>query len=331
MNKYLVSGGALTSRLSYEDRFLMERAFIEWLKTETQKHSHPNLILGIGDDAAIVDFKDGSTVISSDMLADGVHFVVGQTPLELIGRKALAVNLSDLAAMAARPVCAVVSLMVPKTMGIDEAKEMTIGMLQLADEYGVAIVGGDTNRWDGPLVVNVAITGIVDHVTPQSSTWRLDGAQAGDVILVSGDFGHSIKDKHLTFTPRVALALFLRDKYYVRAATDITDSLTFDVATIAKQSGLGMELDSATIPLSDDALAEYKNDQAAALKSALYDGEDFELAIAVDDETAKRIVEDQELPCKMTAIGRMTHGGEYLLVDPSGARESLEIKGYEHT
>ena len=309
----------------------MEREFIEWLKTETQNKPHPNLILGIGDDAAIVDFKDGSTVISSDMLADGVHFIVGQTPLELIGRKALAVNLSDLAAMAARPVCAVVSLMVPKSMGIDDAKKIATGMLQLAAEYGVAIVGGDTNRWDGPLVINVTITGLVDSGTPPASTWRLDGAKANDVILVSGDFGHSIKDKHLTFTPRVALALFLRNKYYVHAATDITDSLTFDLASISRQSRLGMELDSEAIPISEDAMAEYKSDQPAALKSALYDGEDFELAVVVDCETAKRIIEDQELPCKMTAIGKMTQASDFLLVDQGGKSSPLEVKGYEHT
>ncbi len=309
----------------------MERAFIEWLKTETEKKPHPNLILGIGDDAAIVDFKDGSAVITSDMLADGVHFVVGQTPLKLIGRKSMAVNLSDLAAMAARPVCAVISLMLPRSLAIEEAKELALGMLEMAEEFGVAIVGGDTNRWDGPLVINVAITGLVDTVTPPLNSWRLDGAQPGDVILVSGDFGHSIKAKHLTFTPRVALALSLRDRYYVHAATDITDSLTFDLATIAKQSGLGMELNAASIPVSKDALEKHKDDQAAALNSALHDGEDFELAIAVADETAKLIVEDQTLPCKMTAVGKMTSERKFVLIDENRTSVDLEIKGYEHT
>ena len=309
----------------------MERAFIDWLKNKTEAMGHPNLILGIGDDAAIVDLRDGSTVISTDMLADGVHFVVGQTPLELIGRKALAVNLSDLAAMGARPVCAVVSLMLPKSLGIANAKDVATGILQLAKEYGVAIVGGDTNCWDGPLVINVAITGLVDRAAPPSSTWQLDGAQADDVILVSGDFGHSISGKHLTFTPRVALAMFLRDKYYVHAATDVTDSLTIDLAAIAKQSDVGMELDAAAVPISNAAVEKFKNDPLAALESALHDGEDFELAVVVDRETAKRIVEDPKLPCKMTAVGKMTSKRKFVLVDPNGTRGSLEIKGYEHT
>jgi len=314
----------------------MERVFLEWLQSETKSRKHPNLILGVGDDAAIVDFKDGSTVISTDMLAEGVHFLSGEMPLELIGRKAMAVNLSDLAAMAARPVCAVVSLMLPKAMVLDEVKTLVGGMLKLADEFGVAIVGGDTNVWDGPLVINVAITGLLDDASPPAGGWRMNGAQAGDVILVSGDFGHSIESKHLNFTPRVALALFLRDKYYVHAATDITDSLTIDLSLIAEQSGLAMELHEASIPISDDALAKYDDNQSAALNSALYDGEDFELAIVVDPETAKRILEDQKLPCKMTSVGKMTsvdkmtQAETFILVDAQGNTRSLEPKGYEH-
>ena len=308
----------------------MERALLDWLKTATQKKSHPNLILGIGDDAAIVDFQSGCTVISSDMLADGVHFIVGQTPLDLIGRKAMAVNLSDIAAMAAKPVGAVVSLMLPKSMSLDEAKTLFVGMLELANEFGVAIVGGDTNRWDGPLVVNVTITGLVDEASPAAGGWKMDGARAGDSILVSGDFGHSIKQKHLQFTPRIALAMYLRDQYCIHAATDVTDSLSVDLSLIAEQSGLGFQLDAAVIPISPDALAEYSGDHDAALNAALHDGEDFELAITVDSETAKRILENPKLPCPMTAIGTMTEAKTFFLNDEAGQLHSLEIKGYEH-
>jgi len=310
---------------------LMERSFIEWLKGETESKQHANLILGIGDDASIIDLKDGASVISTDMLADGVHFVVGQTPLELIGRKAMAVNLSDLAAMAAKPVCATVSLMLPRSMSLDDAKKIMGGLLQLADEYGVAIVGGDTNRWEGALVISVTITGLVDEGFATSGGWRMDGAQAGDVVLVSGDFGNSIKEKHLTFTPRVALALLVRDKYLVHAATDITDSLSIDLSLIAEQSGLGLELECASIPISKDALVEHNHDQSAALRSALYDGEDFELAVIVDPKTAKRIVEDLQLPCKMTPVGNMTSAPRtYSLVDSQGRVSPLAPKGYEH-
>ena len=308
----------------------MERALIDWLKTATEKKPHPNLILGVGDDAAIVDLQSGSTVMSSDMLADGVHFVVGQTPLELIGRKAMAVNLSDLAAMAAKPVCAVVSLMLPKSFSLDDAKSLFGGMLELASDFGVAIVGGDTNRWDGPLVVNVAITGLVDEASPAAGGWTMNGARTDDVILVSGDFGHSIKQKHLQFTPRIALAMFLRGRYTIHAATDVTDSLSVDLSLIAQQSSLGFQLDATAIPVSADALAKYSGDDDAALNSALHDGEDFELAISVDSETAKRILEDPKLPCPMTAIGKMTEAKTFFLNDKEGQLHSLEIKGYEH-
>lgn len=306
----------------------MERALIDWLKTQTKSHS--NVILGVGDDAAIVDFRSGCTVISADMLADGVHFIVGQTSLNLIGRKAMAVNLSDIAAMAARPVCAFLSLMLPKSMSLDDAKTLIRGTLDLADEFGVAIAGGDTNRWKGPLVIGVTITGLLDASSLSASGWKMDGAQAGDVILVSGDFGHSIKQKHLNFTPRVALALFLRDKYRIHAATDITDSLSLDLCLIARQSGVGMELLGDAIPISREATAAYNDDPQAMLNAALYDGEDFELAVTVDEETAKRIVEDADLPCAMTAIGKITESPHFYLTDGNGNRATLEIRGFEH-
>lgn len=310
----------------------MEHEYIEWLKNETESSSqkHPNLIMGIGDDAAIVDFKNGDTVISTDMLADGVHFIVGQTPLALIGRKAMAVNLSDLAAMAARPVCAVVSLMLPRSFSINEAKELTVGMLEIASEFGVAIAGGDTNRWDGPLVINVTITGLLECEAHYCNTWEMNDALAGDRILVSGEFGHSIKQKHFSFTPKVALALWLKDRYTVHAATDITDSLTADLAKVAKQSGVGMIIDADAVPISQDASEEHGLGSQAALNAALHDGEDFELAITVDPETAKRILEDPQRPCKMTDIGEITEERQLLLKQAGQSAQPLNVQGYQH-
>ena len=308
----------------------VEREFIQWLRTETQARQHPDMLLGIGDDAAIVDFQSGSTVISTDMLADGTHFILGQTPLELIGRKSMAVNLSDMAAMAARPVCAVVSLMIPKTMSLDDLKTLYGGMLKIADEYGVAIAGGDTNRWDDSLVINVAITGTLDDANPCADGWKMDGALVDDVILVSGDFGHSIKQKHLEFTPRVALALYLRDRYSIHAATDITDSLTIDLAAIASHSRGGMILQKDSIPISKDALDQFESDPKAAIDSALYDGEDFELAFVVDRETANRILKDQEIGCQITEIGKITEDKRCLISDAEGNVRTLPLKGYEH-
>lgn len=310
----------------------MERDYIQWLKTETQSlaEDHANLILGMGDDAAIVDLKNGDTVISTDMLADGVHFVVGQTPLDLIGRKAMAVNLSDLAAMAARPVCAVVSLMLPRSFSIEDAKKMTRGMLDIAQEFGVAIAGGDTNRWDGPLVINVAITGLLKEGAHDFNGWEMGDALVGDAILVSGSFGHSIQQKHLTFTPRIALAMCLKDRYAIHAATDVTDSLAVDLSLIAEQSGVGMTIDADAVPISDDAAQHHGGQTDAALKAALSDGEDFEIAITVDQETSKRILEDRDLPCQMTAIGVVTDDKKMQLKKPGESPQPIRVEGYEH-
>lgn len=310
----------------------MEHEYIKWLKDETASfaQSHPNLLLGIGDDAAIVDLKSGATVISTDMLADGVHFVVGQTPLAMIGRKAMAVNLSDLAAMAARPVCAVVSFMMPRSFSMIDAQELTGGLMEIAGQYGVAIVGGDTNRWDGPLVINVTITGLLDDGDHRFQGWKMGDALPGDRILVSGDFGHSIQQKHLSFTPRVALALWLRDRYTVHAATDITDSLTIDLAAVANQSGVGFVLDADAVPISRDAMQHHGPGSPASLEAALYDGEDFELAITVDPETAKRITEDAQRPCPMSDIGVITQETDLLLNRPGQKAQPLNVRGYQH-
>ncbi len=308
----------------------MEHAFIDWLKTKTPTNVDPRIILGVGDDAAIVDFQSCASVISTDMLADGVHFILGQTPLGLIGRKSMAVNLSDIAAMGAKPVCAVVSLMLPKSMSMKQTQSITDGIFKLADEFNVSIVGGDTNRWHGPLVINVAVMGVLEERATAVESWRINGAQVGDVILVSGDFGNSIKQKHLTFTPRVDLALFLRNHYSVNAATDITDSLAIDLGAIAEQSQLGMELATSAIPISTDAQQQHHPDRAAMLNAALYDGEDFELAVVVDAQTAKQILDDSKLPNTMTAIGKMTDDQRFSLIDRLGNRSALAVKGYEH-
>src|SRR5690606_21752287 len=114
--------------------------------------------IGIGDDTALLR-SSGATLVTTDMLMDGVDFIVGETPAELIGRKCLAVNLSDIAAMAGRPTGAVVSLALPRRGGRELAEGLYDGLLRLAQEWDCPIIGGDTNSWDGPLVVNVAVLG----------------------------------------------------------------------------------------------------------------------------------------------------------------------------
>jgi len=130
----------------------IEHKFIDWVKQVCERCPQKHVVLGIGDDAAIVDHGDHLTVVSTDLIADNVHFVLGETPNHLIGRKALAVNLSDLAAMAATPVSVVVGFLLPRSMEFEQAQEIFGGLKDLADQFSIAVVGGDTNCHEGPLI-----------------------------------------------------------------------------------------------------------------------------------------------------------------------------------
>ena len=317
----------------------IEHKFIAWVKQICQDSSHDQVVLGIGDDAAVVDHGDDLTVVSTDLLVDGVHFLLGETPNRLIGRKALAVNLSDLAAMAAVAKTVVVSLLLPRSMALQEAQEIFGGLKDLADQFSVAVVGGDTNCHDGPLVISCAVTGTLPRTREMHKTWNMSAAKDGDVVLVSGAFGNSITGQHLNFVPRIELAMYLAERYRVHAATDITDSLSLDLASVAAKSGCGVRLKLNEVPVSDlarqlpgkVAVGERQHLQIpASVAAALFDGEDFELAITVTPETADEILADDNCPCAMTRIGSINSTGRLEVVTADGDVVEIQPFGYEH-
>lgn len=317
----------------------IEHKFIDWVAQACEDPSRERVVLGIGDDAAVVDHGDQLTVVSTDLVADNVHFILGETPNHLIGRKALAVNLSDLAAMAAVPVTVVVSLLLPRSMKLEQAQEIFGGLIELADRFSIAIVGGDTNCHDGPLVINCAVTGVVPRNRDIGNTWNMSSAKEDDVVLVSGDFGNSITGRHLTFEPRVELAIYLAKNYQINAATDITDSLAIDLAAVARKSGCGVSINLTDIPISaaaqklDGEVMVGKESQLAIqadVAAALFDGEDFELAIAVAAETAERILTDGNCPCSMTRVGAFNSSEGFSVVSATGQVVEIQPRGYEH-
>ena len=177
----------------------MERELISWLRQHLPPH--PLLRLGLGDDAAMLRLADvQECVITVDMLNEGVDFDLSRIDPRRAGRKALAANLSDLAAMAARPLAGVVALALPRRGAMELAVALYEGMLPLAEQYDLAIAGGDTNSWDGPLAISITLLGAVTLRGPL----RRDGAKPGDHILVTGSFGGSILGRHLDFEPRAA-------------------------------------------------------------------------------------------------------------------------------
>ncbi len=305
----------------------MELEFIRWLGD--QLPPHPNLLLGPGDDAAILRMSqtDGC-VITVDLLTDGVDFELDRVDAARVGRKALAVNLSDLAAMAARPLAAVIALALPRQQALPLAKQLYQGLLPLADEFNVAIAGGDTNSWDGPLVISVTLVGEVVAGRPLERS----GARAGDKIIVTGKFGGSILGHHFDFQPRVEEALWLAERYPLHAGIDCSDGLSLDLWRLAEASGCGAELYPGKIPLADAAheLAARASDGHTALDHGLGDGEDFELILAVPPEAANEVIAKQEFACGLSEIGRLVPERGLWLVDESGTRRPLVPQGFTH-
>jgi thiamine-monophosphate kinase len=313
----------------------MELDFIRWLR-ENVPH-HPNAPLGLSDDAALVSLAGNSNVVVTiDTLTDGVDFRVAVDDPHRIGRQALAANLSDLAAMAARPVAAVVSLVLPKNdpatnQSLQLAKSIYEGLLPLAKEYDLAIAGGDTNTFDGPLVLSVAALG----VPTGRGTLTRAGGKPGDWLLVTGSLGGSLLGHMFDFTPRVREAITLHGKYDLHGAIDISDGLALDASRLASESSCGAVLYLDRVPISPDAFRLSEQEQAAdrhatALAHALGDGQDFELLVAAPPEMAQHILNDKPVDCTITHIGQLTAEMGLWQQRPDGSRQSLEPTGWRH-
>ncbi len=280
-----------------------------------------SLRVGPGDDAAVIDRPAGAALVfATDMLLDGVHFDLRTTDPRLIGRKALAVNLSDMAAMGAVPESAVVSVAIPAGSGIAEA--LHEGLFALAREFGVAIAGGDTNAWDGPLVVNVAITGLLAEGQPPLCR---DGARPGDRIFLTGPCGGSLAGHHLTFTPRVRESLQLRDFVDVHAMIDVSDGLAADLHHILEESGVGAVLQAGSIPIRPNA----EQGPLTPLEHALGDGEDFELLFTVSEADSHRLLQAPPAGLTPVCIGEIVETGCVLEFD-DGTRRPLPPTGWQH-
>ncbi len=305
----------------------MESDLITWLRRRLPPH--PLLRLGPGDDAAVLRMADmAECAVTVDLLSDGVDFQLDQIDPRRAGRKALAVNLSDLAAIAARPLAGVVSVCLPRSGGFDLAKALVEGMLPLAEKYDVAIAGGDTNSWDGPLVISVTLLGAVTGRGPL----RRDGARLGDRILVTGALGGSLLGRHLDFEPRVREALLLNERYRLHAGIDVSDGLSVDLAHLAEASGCGAVLHTTSVPIHDDArrLARDRADGPTPLERALNDGEDFELILAVRPSVAETLLAEQPLDVPLTDVGEFVAEPGLWQVDVRGARRELVPRGWEH-
>ena len=266
------------------------------------------VIKGIGDDAAVLPYsKDKYLLLTTDMLAEGTHFT-RRMPPRAIGHKALACSISDIAAMGGWPTFAVVSIGVPKNLPVRFIKDVYKGMRRTALDFNVSIVGGDTIKTD-KMVINVALLGIVEK---KYLTTR-DGAKAGDWIFVTGPLGGSFKSgRHLNFSPRLAQARFLVEKFRPSAMMDISDGLSGDLNHILKAGRVGARLDYASIP----------RHKGVSLSQALNDGEDFELLFTLSPIKARSLM-DWQARKKLFyfyPIGTIT----------ADAKEKIDAKSFTH-
>jgi thiamine-monophosphate kinase len=311
----------------------MEAEFIHWLRECVPPR--PSMPLALTDDAALVRWAGSPhIVVTTDLLSDGVDFRLAVDDPRRVGRKALAVNLSDLAAMAAEPLACFVSIALPSTgIGADQplelAKLIYAGLLPLAEEFGAFLAGGDTNTHDGPLVISITALG---NVSKRGLLMR-KGGQPGDKLLVTGALGGSSLGHHLDFTPRVREALVLHENYELHAGIDISDGLALDTSRLAEASGCGAVFNSIVISGNALDLAQQESASdlgAAALRHALGDGEDFELLLAAPPSAADAILSDRPVECPVTCIGELIAEPGLWKQFGNVARTPLEPTGWQH-
>ena len=300
----------------------------------------PHALLGVGDDAALIDLTPGmSLATSTDMLVSGRHFFSDVNPY-LLGRKSLAVNLSDMAAMAARPRWATLALALPT---VDETwlEHFSRGFFSLADEYKVELIGGDTTA--GPLNICVQIMG---EVAPTQAL-RRDGAKVGDDIWVSGELGaaalalHAMQNKIVLSSdslarcalrlhdpsPRVVLGLALRG--IALCAIDVSDGLLADLGHILERSKVGAEILFSDVRCSAD-VREFI-DQPLGQQALLAGGDDYELCFTAPENRRNDIEQiGEKINLPLSRIGRIVAGDKLIVRDQQGRAMNMEYAGFDH-
>ena len=301
---------------------------------EKLTHSLPtnqSVVVGAGDDCAVLDLglPDKLLLFKTDAIVEGVHFTK-DTPPEKIGRKALARCLSDIAAMAGTPTAALVTLALPKSFEPVFMEKIYNGLNALAREHAVAMVGGETTTNPERILISISLLGTV----PRGNATLRSGAQVGDAIFVTGELGGSLAGKHLEFSPRLAEARWLAQRYSIHAMMDLSDGLGGDLRHILKASRVGAELLTTAIPISRAAKLAARAESSAKppLLAALTDGEDFELLFTVASKNAVPLLdawknEFPQLPLK--CIGKIIAAEGLHLRDQRGVR-SFKAHGYQH-
>ena len=287
----------------------------------------PRPPFGPGDDCALVRVgADRLAALTTDMLLDGAHFDTRTMTPRQIGRKALAVSLSDVAAMGMQPAVVVVGVALPNDTSMATARALVDGMAKLAEAFDVHIVGGDVTSWSGALAICTTVLGRSGRGKPVLRS----GAKPGHDVYVTGPLGGSILRKHWAFTPRVAEGLALAKTFGVSSMIDVSDGLSTDLNHIAEESGVGAIVEATAVPVSAAARRLAKTTGRTPLDHALNDGEDFELLFTAPRSRRAQLLAARGLPVTPVRIGTVDRAPGVRLRDTQGKLHPLEPKGYEH-
>jgi thiamine-monophosphate kinase len=291
---------------------------------ESNRLSRSAVAVGIGDDCAVLPSGDPGKFLlyTCDPVVEGVHYLA-QTPPRQIGWKAMARNLSDIAAMGGLPRWAVVSIGLRPTTPVGYVERIYDGLRAAASKFGCQVVGGDTTHVRREQFVVVTLLGEVEK---RRLTLR-SGAKIGDAVFVTGTLGGSLRGKHLAFTPRVAEARWLVRHSPIHAMIDLSDGLSSDLQRLVEASGnkIGFEIQAVEVPISLAAQGR--------LNAALNDGEDFELLFTIDPRhaTALRKQWRKKFKLPLTEIGRVVRSpGKVFLITANGRKLLLKPRGYDH-
>lgn len=306
------------------------------------------VIMGIGDDAAVLRSpREGLLLATTDMLVEGQHFTPETMPLQAVGFKALAVNLSDIAAMGGVPCHALVTVALPRHYRREPVQRLFSGIKSLARAEGVNVVGGDTVVSPGPLLVSITLLGQVEaeRVTLRSQ------ARVGDAIMVTGSLGGSraglqyllhpgleleerdageVMQKHQYPRPRLEEARRLGEAVTLGAVNDISDGLAKDLREICRASQVGARIEAGRLPVSSATRQVAAGLQENPLDYALYGGEDFELVLTVRPEMTPRLLRcARRRGFPLAPVGEIVPAKEGIyLVDGSQVR-SLDTGGWD--
>ena len=329
------SGYNLDMKVSESGEF----GLIELIAKTVGKSGGDKLLIGIGDDAACWR-AEGLQIATIDTLIEDIHFNFKNITWRELGWKSMAVNLSDIAAMGGRPLYALVSLGIPGDTETESVIDLYKGMIDLAKQFEVRIIGGDTV---GSPVTAITLT-IIGEVVNEDRILKRSAAKPGDVIAVTGNLGASaaglaMMQRKLTFdkkneatlrealfkpTPRINEGQVLA-KNAVKAAIDVSDGLLGDLEKICFASGIGAKLYSDRIPIHPAVVKSFGNE---AIKLALTGGEDYELIFTAPQKIVNVI--KRELACPVTVIGEIIKSKGVEVLDEDGNEYSFNTAGWDH-